>query len=183
MLYTIGQLIMRTRDEKGVTRRELAERIGQQHVGTVEKLENGKFEPTVKYLHRIADALGVTIDKLLPLEWLSRCPSMTANEYQLLAMRTANPECRNLSNVGLGLAGEAGECADEIKKHLHHGHPLNREKLIKEMGDVAWYLALGCDALGVTLEDVLRLNIDKLKARYPDGFEADKSLHRKEGDV
>ncbi len=108
---------------------------------------------------------------------------MTINEYQRLAMRTANPECKNLSNVGLGLAGEAGECADEIKKHLHHKHPLNREKLIKELGDVAWYLALGCDVLEVTLEEVLQLNVDKLRARYPQGFDADKSLHRKAGDV
>lgn len=108
---------------------------------------------------------------------------MEINEYQKLAMRTANPECKNLSNVGLGLAGEAGECADEIKKHLHHGHPLNRAKLIKELGDVAWYLALGCEVLGEDLEDILRENIDKLRARYPEGFDADKSLHRKAGDI
>ena len=108
---------------------------------------------------------------------------MEINEYQKLAMRTANPECKNLSNVGLGLAGEAGECADEIKKHLHHGHPLNRAKLIKELGDVAWYLALGCEVLGEDLEDILRENIDKLRARYPEGFDSDKSLHRKAGDI
>lgn len=108
---------------------------------------------------------------------------MNINEYQQLAMRTAKPECRLLSNVGLGLAGEAGECADEIKKHLHHGHPLNRDKLIKELGDVAWYLALGCEVLGTTLEDVLQLNVDKLRARYPDGFDPEKSLHRQAGDV
>ena len=108
---------------------------------------------------------------------------LTANEYQALAMRTAKPECRTLSNVGLGLAGEAGEVADEIKKHLHHGHPLNKEKLVKELGDVCWYAALAATVLGVTLGDVMQTNIEKLKARYPEGFDPEKSLHRKEGDV
>ena len=108
---------------------------------------------------------------------------MTGSEYQKLAMRTANENCRNLSNVGLGLTGEAGECAEIIKKHLHHEHPLNREHLLKEISDTLWYVALGCEVLGANLDDVMQLNIDKLKARYPDGFSADKSLHRKEGDI
>ena len=59
---------------------------------------------------------------------------MTGSEYQRLAMRTANPECRVLTNVGLGLAGEAGECADIIKKHIHHGHDLDKEHLKKRVG-------------------------------------------------
>ena len=92
---------------------------------------------------------------------------MQINDYQKLAMRTANPKCKNLSNVGLGLAGEAGEAAD----------------LAKELGDVAWYIALGCEVIGIDLETVLQRNIDKLKARYPEGFAVDKSLHRAEGDI
>lgn len=123
---------------------------------------------------------NVSEDTLMSIGY--RMP-LTANEYQALAMRTARPECRNLSNVGLGLAGEAGEVADEIKKHLHHGHPLNREKLIKECGDVFWYLALAATVLGTTVEEIMQINIDKLKARYPEGFDPEKSLHRKEGDV
>ncbi|MDD3337860.1 MAG: nucleoside triphosphate pyrophosphohydrolase family protein [Lachnospiraceae bacterium] len=108
---------------------------------------------------------------------------MTGNEYQQLAMRTANKACRNLSNVGLGLSGEAGECSDMIKKHLHHGHDLDTDHLKKELGDVLWYVALGCDLIGCTLDEVMQLNIDKLKARYPEGFDTDKSLHRAEGDI
>jgi len=108
---------------------------------------------------------------------------MTGNEYQKLAMRTANPECKELSNVGLGLAGEAGECADEIKKHLYHGHPLDREKLLKELGDLMWYIALGCTVLDAQLDDVMETNIRKLMARYPHGFDMVHSLHRAEGDV
>lgn len=106
--------------------------------------------------------------------------SISINEYQKLAMRTANPECINLSNVGLGIAGEAGEVADLIKKHLHHGHELPREEMIKELGDVAWYLALGCTAIDVDMETVLQRNIDKLKARYPEGFSSERSIHREE---
>lgn len=108
---------------------------------------------------------------------------MTGNEYQKLAMRTANPECRRLTNAALGLAGEAGEIADDIKKSVYHGHPLNVDKLIKEAGDVAWYLALLCEILKTTLDEVFETNIRKLMARYPDGFDPEKSMHRKDGDV
>lgn len=109
--------------------------------------------------------------------------TMTGSEYQRLAMRTAKPRCRKLANAGLGLAGEAGEVADEIKKQIFHNHPMNREKLIKEAGDVAWYLALLCEVLGTTLDEVFKTNISKLMERYPDGFDPERSLHRKEGDV
>ena len=108
---------------------------------------------------------------------------MLASEYQKSALRTANEKCRTLSNVGLGLTGEAGECADIIKKHLHHGHELDVEHLKKELGDVLWYVAVGCEILGTTMEEVMQMNIDKLKARYPEGFDSEKSKHRKEGDI
>lgn len=108
---------------------------------------------------------------------------MTGSEYQKLAMRTAKQRCRQLTNVGLGLAGEAGEVADEIKKHVFHFHPMNREKLIKEAGDVAWYLALLCEVLGTTLDEVFEINISKLMERYPDGFDPERSRNRKAGDV
>ena len=108
---------------------------------------------------------------------------LTPNKYQELAMRTANPECRNLSNAGLGLAGEAGECVDIIKKHLYHGHPLDKEKLKKELGDVAWYIALICEVTDMSFEEVMRTNIDKLMARYPDGFDPNRSMNRSENDV
>jgi NTP pyrophosphatase (non-canonical NTP hydrolase)/DNA-binding XRE family transcriptional regulator len=186
MLYTIGQLVMRTRDMKGVSRQELAERLEHQYVGTVEKLENGKFEPSVKYLHKVAKALGVTIDKLLPQEWLSPTMVITANGYQQAALRTMNTTLSKrdvLINGVMGMCGEAGEAIDIVKKHLAQGHELDRDKLIKELGDVAWYLAETAYALDVPLEEVLQRNIDKLMARYPQGFEADKSLHRKAGDV
>ena len=106
---------------------------------------------------------------------------LTANEYQKKAMATLNPELSQkdvLINGVMGLCGEAGECIDLVKKHLHQGHPLDREKLAKELGDVAWYLAETAWALDIPLEDILRGNLEKLKKRYPQGFDADKSMNR-----
>ena len=108
---------------------------------------------------------------------------MTINQYQKEAMRTASKKCRSLANCAMGLAGETGECTDIIKKHLFHDHELDREHLAKELGDVAWYLAVCADVIGYDLETVLQMNVDKLRARYPDGFDAEKSQHRKAGDV
>lgn len=108
---------------------------------------------------------------------------MTINEYQKLAMTTLNPKLDKkdvLINGVMGLCGESGEAIDIVKKHLAQGHELDREHLIKELGDVAWYLAETATALDVTLEEVLRQNIEKLKKRYPQGFEVEKSVGRQE---
>ena len=109
---------------------------------------------------------------------------MTINEYQALAMTTLNKaldRTQTLTNGVMGLCGEAGEASDIVKKHLFQGHELNREKLIDELGDVAWYIAETAWALDVKLEDVLAKNIEKLRRRYPEGFDAEKSIHREEG--
>ena len=108
---------------------------------------------------------------------------MTINEYQRLAMTTLNPALDQkdvLINGVMGLCGESGEAIDIVKKWLAQGHSLDREKLIKELGDIAWYLAETAWALEVPLEDVLQGNIDKLKARYPDGFDTGRSINRAE---
>ena len=109
-------------------------------------------------------------------------PGLSANEYQRLAMKTLNPALSKkevLINGVMGLCGESGEAIDLVKKHLHQGHPLDREKLVKELGDIAWYLAETAYALDVSLEKVLQGNIDKLKERYPEGFSSEKSVNRK----
>ena len=107
---------------------------------------------------------------------------MTVNEYQKMALTTLNPALGKqdvLINGVMGLCGESGEAIDIVKKHLAQGHPLDREGLIKELGDVAWYLAETAYALDVSLEEVFQRNIDKLKARYPEGFDASRSVERK----
>lgn len=106
---------------------------------------------------------------------------MTANEYQKLAMKTLNPQLNKkdvLINGVMGLCGESGEAIDIVKKHLAQGHELDREHLIKELGDIAWYLAETATALDVELDEVLVRNIEKLKKRYPEGFSTEKSLNR-----
>lgn len=107
---------------------------------------------------------------------------MTANEYQKLAMTTLNPKLEKrdvLINGVMGLCGEAGEAIDIVKKHLAQGHELDREHLIKELGDIAWYLAETATALDVSLDEVLEGNIDKLRKRYPEGFSEEKSRNRR----
>lgn len=109
---------------------------------------------------------------------------MTINDYQKAALRTVNKgklsDTELLTNGVLGLSGESGECADIVKKHLFQGHELDTEKLANELGDVAWYLAVTAEAIGLNLEIVLQMNVDKLRKRYPDGFSADRSIHREE---
>ena len=108
---------------------------------------------------------------------------MTVNEYQKLAMTTLNPDLNKkdvLINGVMGLCGESGEAIDIVKKHLAQGHDLNREALIKELGDIAWYLAETAYALDVSLDDVFSQNIEKLKKRYPEGFSTENSLYRTE---
>lgn len=123
---------------------------------------------------------------------------MTLNEYQRLSNRTApmqfsvlavlenEHEIRALTQVlreatfGLGIAGEAGEVVDMVKKHLGHGHPMDREKLVKELGDVMWYVAALAAVFEITLDEVGRANIEKLKKRYPEGFSEAASQNRSE---
>lgn len=109
---------------------------------------------------------------------------MEIKEYQKLALTTMNKNLTKkdqLINSVMGLCGEAGEAIDIVKKHLAHGHDLNRGHLIEELGDIAWYLAEAADALDVNLEEVLILNIEKLKRRYPEGFDKQRSIHRNNG--
>ena len=83
----------------------------------------------------------------------------------------------------LYLNGEAGEAIDLMKKVLFQGHEFDREHMAKELGDIAWYLAVSADAIGYDLESILQMNVDKLRARYPDGFSMEQSLHRSANDI
>lgn len=111
---------------------------------------------------------------------------MTGTEYQELAMRTASiPEDKKekrLFHAVFGLTSEAGEVAGILQKS-YQGHAINLEHMEKELGDCLWMIAEACNALDTTMDVIMQQNIDKLKARYPDGFEVDKSLHRAAGDM
>ena len=96
------------------------------------------------------------------------------NEYKELAMRTCKKFDREedaITNVGLGLAGECGEVADIIKKHLVGAKQIDKEHLKEELGDVLWYLAEACYVFNIEFLDVAKSNIKKLMERFPNGFD------------
>lgn len=110
---------------------------------------------------------------------------MRGNEYQKLAARTINKDLSE-SQVEMhalhGMVGEIGEIHSLYQK-VYQGHGQEEAHLKKECGDLLWFIAEYCTANGWELEEIMQLNIDKLKARFPEGFEADKSIHRKAGDI
>ena len=111
---------------------------------------------------------------------------MNVNEYQQKAMRTLNPSLNQkdvLINSVMGLCGESGEAIDIVKKWLMQGHELDKEHLMRELGDVAWYLAEAATALEVPLETIFQANLDKLEKRFPEGFNSSDSIHRRKEDI
>ena len=111
---------------------------------------------------------------------------MDFDDYQRLAMRTRNHTLEpSLARAvaALGLAGEAGETADYIKKVVGHSHDLDLSHLAKEIGDVLWYCACLCEEYGLSLDEVAEVNIEKLKARYPSGFSSADSVARRDADA
>lgn len=123
---------------------------------------------------------------------------MTANEYQKLAMRTndgraterleekiikvnkSEPDYGGIINSSLGLSGEVGELNDTIKKWIFHEKPLDEDELCKELGDILWYIAMFCESMNWNMEEVMQQNIDKLKKRYPEGFDIERANNREE---
>ena len=135
---------------------------------------------------------------------------MNANKYQKLATRTndgkasdrligkmqeydmkfsneySNNECVDIGgifNACLGLSGEVGEFNDMIKKWVFHEKDLDMEHAKKEAGDILWYVAMLCESFGWNMGEIMRMNVDKLIARYPDGFDVERANHRAVGDV
>ncbi len=106
---------------------------------------------------------------------------MTPNEYQKLALRTSPEGNRHdqLRHCALGIGGEAGEIIEMVKKHAYHDKPFKNRELAKELGDLLWYITVLADHIGIGLETIMRMNIDKLKERYPTGFQT-WDEHRKD---
>lgn len=109
---------------------------------------------------------------------------MTLNEYQQIAARTISSENPLIMEHHAlhGMASEVGELHGIYQKQ-YQGHSFTEEHLKKEPGDILWMLAEYATARSWTLEEVASMNIEKLKARYPDGFDPERSLHREEGDI
>lgn len=123
---------------------------------------------------------------------------MTGNEYQKAAMRTNDGiatsrllallqsteyDLGGVFNAALGLSGEVGELNDLFKKWVFHEKSIDVEHAKKELGDIMWYVAMMCHSFGWQLDDILQINVDKLKARYPDGFSVELANNRKEEDI
>ena len=106
---------------------------------------------------------------------------MHLDEYQQLAARTLGRDRtheQQLANAALGLTGESGEVAEVIKKHLFHATPLDQDALAKELGDCLWYIGAFATVLGLSLDDIAQRNINKLRKRYPEGFDTERSRNR-----
>lgn len=100
--------------------------------------------------------------------------SLSFNEYQKKAMRTCKKydDVRDAyANIGLGLAGESGEVADLIKKHLSGAKEIDKQHLTEELGDILWYIAEACEFFNINMQTVAQKNIEKLEKRFPNGFD------------
>lgn len=105
------------------------------------------------------------------------------NNYREYVLRTWNKSLtkdETLMNACLGIAGESGEFCDQVKKVVFHKHPADLNKLMSELGDIYYYLEIVSNHFGFTEEQIKQRNIEKLQKRYPDGFDVDKSINRKE---
>ena len=148
-------------------------------------LEDNETLTTGQRIEHLEEEL---IDGLMYCEHLKKVigegSSLTADDYQRAALRTAQTEVMSrdqlLLNGVMGLCGEAGECIDLIKKVKFQGHAIDYLKLKHELGDVAWYLAVAAYGAGFDLSEVMEDNIEKLKERYPEGFDKARSIGRKE---
>lgn len=136
---------------------------------------------------------------------------MNGNEYQKLAMRTNDGKATDrlndkiemieffkdakagrpaekydlggIFNAAFGLSGEVGEFNDMLKKWVFHEKELDVVHAKKELGDIMWYVAMMCHSFGWELDEILQMNVDKLKARYPQGFDVALANNRKDGDI
>lgn len=120
------------------------------------------------------------------IESIESTDVLSVNDYQTQAARTLidAPDFQITDKQvmitwnAIGLSGEAGEVADLVKKGIFHQQGLDVDKLKKELGDVLWYVAGMCTTLGISLDDVMKLNIEKLKARFPEGYSAERTTYR-----
>lgn len=116
---------------------------------------------------------------------MKQAEGMTFDEYQVKASRTMNKDAAALAQEMHALHGMVGEIGElhSIYQKMYQGHDVDPEHQKKELGDLLWFVAEYCSAKNWKLSEIAELNIEKLKARYPDGFDVEHSLHRKEGDI
>ena len=178
---TVSGRIRHLRKQAGLTQVQLGNRMGVAHA-SVALIEKGEHNPTLNTLQKVATALDVTVAELLGCE---AATELTLNGYQNAAARTIREDMLDLeieSHALHGMVAEIGEFHGIYQK-VYQGHAAKDEHLKKELGDLLWFIAEYCTSRGWDLGEIAQMNIDKLKTRYPKGFDADKSLHRKAGDI
>lgn len=149
--------------------------------------ENDSWADIIKYARTMVAASRYGITAINNLNKVFDCEKdLSPNDYQKLAMRTCGIPSENkkamLEHATHGLAAEAGDVNGILQKQ-YRGYEFDKEHMKKELGDCLWMIAEACTAMDITMEDVMKANIQKLKERYPEDFDPDKSLHRKEGDI
>jgi len=135
----------------------------------------------------------MTVDTEKYLDFVSEVTSPASKDVAQLMRRITDLEVEQDADVprlltaALGLTAESGEFTEVVKKIILQGKPYNEENVFhmkRELGDICWYLAQACMALDTTFDEVIEMNVDKLKARYPGGeFDVHNSENRKEGDL
>ena len=135
----------------------------------------------------------MTVDTEKYLDFVAGVTSFRSSDLPALLARASELDIENDADVprlltaALGLTAESGEFTEVVKKILLQGKPYNEENVFhmkRELGDICWYLAQACMALDTTFDEVIEMNVDKLKARYPGGeFDVHKSENRKDGDL
>ena len=135
----------------------------------------------------------MTVDTEKYLEFVSEVTSDPSKDIAQLFRRMTDLEVEQDADVprlltaALGLSAESGEFTEVIKKIVLQGKPYNKENVFhlkRELGDICWYLAQACMALDTTFDEIIEMNVEKLKARYPGGeFDVHKSENRKQGDL
>ena len=135
----------------------------------------------------------MTVDTNKYLDFVTEVTSLPSTDLAALLSRITNLDIEEDADVprlltaALGLTAEAGEFTEVVKKIILQGKPYNEENVFhmkRELGDICWYLAQACMALDTTFDEIIEMNVDKLKARYPGGeFDVHKSENRKEGDL
>ena len=135
----------------------------------------------------------MTVDTEKYLEFVQEVTSAPSTDLAALLSRITeldieqDADVPRLLTAALGLTAEAGEFTEVVKKIILQGKPYNEENIFhmkRELGDICWYLAQACMALDTTFDEIIEMNVDKLKARYPGGeFDVHKSENRKEGDL
>ena len=134
----------------------------------------------------------MTVDTKKYLDFVAGVTSMPSQDPAILQARidelVANgADIPHLLTAALGLAAESGEFTEVVKKIILQGKPYNEDNVFhmkRELGDVCWYIAQACMALDTTFDEIIEMNVDNLKARYPGGeFDVHKSENRREGDL